>query len=480
MVRPVSAFERRTPTTRLEGDPMAINLQATGIEAVGDMVSWGGHFCLFYETQEDLLDALVSYCKSGLEQGEYCLWVVAEPLTIEQAGQALQRVVPTFDRHFAESRIEIISSQDLFLQGGTFDDKRVAAAMQEKLSLMSAKGYPGLRVTGDTSWLTNKDWAHFCELEENVNKLMGNQRLSVLCTYPLAECGPCEILDTVRTHDFAIARRSGGWDIIEMATLKRAKAEIERLNKELEQRVAERTNELAHVNRVTAMGQLTASITHEVMQPMSAAVTNALAALRWLNSEPPNLENTRQALDRVLKTGNRAIDVIERIRALIKKAPPRKDALQINDTILEAIALTRDEVLKNGISVQTQLAEGLPAVHGDRVQLQQVILNLTINAIEAMSDISNGSRELLIRTGKDASDGVLVAVQDSGSGLSPDGFEQLFEAFYTTKPEGMGMGLPICRSIVEAHGGRLWAAPLDGPGAIFQFTLPIGGEMAGG
>ena len=191
-------------------------------------------------------------------------------------------------------------------------------------------------------------------------------------------------------------------------------------------------------------------------------------------SQPPDLEEVRQALGRIVEDGNRAGDVIGRIRALIKKAPPRKDDLEINEAILEVIALTRGEVVKNGVSVQTQLAEGLPLIQGDRVQLQQVILNLIINAVEAMSGVSEGSRELLIGTGKDASGGVLVAVQDSGPGLNPESFDRLFDAFYTTKPGGMGMGLSICRSIVEAHGGRIWASRTAGPGATVQFTLPVG------
>jgi signal transduction histidine kinase len=196
--------------------------------------------------------------------------------------------------------------------------------------------------------------------------------------------------------------------------------------------------------------------------------------LRFLNAQPPNLEETRQALDATVKQGNRATDVIERIRALIKKAPPRKHALEINGAILEVIALTRGEILKNGVSVQTQLAEGLPLIQGDRVQLQQVILNLIINAVEAMSAVSEGARELLISTGKDASGGVLVAVRDSGPGLNPESFDRLFDAFYTTKPGGMGMGLSICRSIVEAHGGRISASLTAAPGTALQCILPVG------
>jgi signal transduction histidine kinase len=162
-----------------------------------------------------------------------------------------------------------------------------------------------------------------------------------------------------------------------------------------------------------------------------------------------------------------------RIRALAKKAPARKGGLAINEAILEVIALTRGELVKNGVSVQTQFAEGLPLIQGDRVQLQQVILNLIINALEAMRGLSKGSRELLIATGEDASARVLVAVQDSGPGLKPESFDRLFDAFYTTKPGGMGMGLSICHSIVEAHGGRIWATPNAGPGITVQFVLPI-------
>jgi len=236
--------------------------------------------------------------------------------------------------------------------------------------------------------------------------------------------------------------------------------------------------ELAHANRVATMGELSASITHEVMQPVAAAVNNTSAALRWLGKEPPDLEQARQALNRVFANGNRVSEVIGRIRALIKKAPPRKDDLEINKVILEVIALARGEVVKNGVSVQTQLADGLSLIQGDRVELQQVVLNLIINAVEALSSVSEGSRELVITTGKGEPDGVLVVVRDSGPGLSSPGLERIFEAFYTTKPGGLGMGLSICRSIIEAHGGRLWATAAQPQGATFQFTLPAQSNQA--
>lgn len=231
--------------------------------------------------------------------------------------------------------------------------------------------------------------------------------------------------------------------------------------------------ELAHANRVITMGQLTASIAHEVSQPIAATTLNAQAGLRWLGAQPPNLSEVRQILGRIVDDSNRAGDVIGRIRALIKKAPPRKEGVEINEAILEVIALTHGEAAQNGVSVRTQLADGLPLIQADRVQLQQVILNLIINAVEAMRDAGEGPRELLISTGRDASNGVLVSLRDSGPGLNPASLERLFEAFYTTKPAGLGMGLPICHSIIEEHGGRIWAAANEPRGAVFHFTLPV-------
>jgi C4-dicarboxylate-specific signal transduction histidine kinase len=251
---------------------------------------------------------------------------------------------------------------------------------------------------------------------------------------------------------------------------KRKSAEAEARDSERRYRAIE--IELAHANRLATMGQLTASIAHEVNQPIAATVTNAQAGLRWLSGPSPDLEKARHAFARIIKDGKRAGDVITRIRALIKKAPPRKDRLDINEAIREVIALTRGEAVKTGVSVQTDLVEGLPLIHGDRVQLQQVVLNLIINAVEAMSGVSEGARDLLISAGKAKSGGVLVVVMDSGPGLASASLERLFDAFYTTKPGGLGLGLSICRSIIDAHGGRLWASAKVPQGAIFQFVLP--------
>jgi len=258
---------------------------------------------------------------------------------------------------------------------------------------------------------------------------------------------------------FDQARDEGVTFVLDLTGLKRAEAAAREMQMEL-----------AHANRVATMGQLSASIAHEINQPLGAAVTYADAALRWLGANPPNLEEVREALGLILESGIRAGEVMDRIRALIRKAPPQKDSLEINEVILEVIALIGREIEKNGISAQTHLAESLPAIQGDRVQLQQVLLNLLINAIEAMSGMSEGPRELLISTSKSDSM-VVVSVRDSGPGLAPESVERLFESFYTTKPDGLGMGLSICRSIIEAHGGHLLARANVPRGAIFQFTL---------
>ena len=231
--------------------------------------------------------------------------------------------------------------------------------------------------------------------------------------------------------------------------------------------------ELAHVNRVTTMGELSASIAHEVNQPIAATVTNAQAALRWLRAQPPDLDEVRASLSRIVEDGQRAGNVISGIRALINKVPPRKDRFDLNEAVLETVALTRSEVLNHGILLQTELAPGLPRVDGDRTQLQQVILNLILNAVEAMGGLDEGTRELRITTEREAAGGVLVTVRDSGPGLDQAEVERAFTAFYTTKPKGMGMGLAICRSMVEAHGGKMWASANEPRGAVFQFTLPL-------
>jgi signal transduction histidine kinase len=611
---------------------MSVEMRKTGIDVFGD-IPWGTHFCFFYETKADILEALVPYCKAGLESQEFCLWVVAEPITEADAKHALEEAVPDAGRYLDDRSIEILPARDWYLQGGRFDLNRVIAGWNEKLARASARGYAGVRVTGDTAWLGRKDWKDFCEYEESLNTCIANQRLTVLCTYPLAACGASEILDVVRTHQFVVVKRRGSWDVIETAGHKQAKAEIKRLNEELEQRVVERTSQLTAVNeelkkevlerkrteeallrsegysadaqrlthigswacniatkdvihssaehtrlygfdpyrgvpsfeeflervhpedrdlvietlgratrtgtdiemyfrillpngttrymhsvghpvfkpsgevgelagismdvterwqadeereklrqvqadlaylsRVTTMGELTASLAHEIRQPITAAATNAKTCLRWLGRAQPDVEEAREAALRMIKDATRAAETINSISSLFKKSAPQRELVDVSQLILEMIVLLRSEANRYSIAILTDLAD--LQVMADRVQLQQVFMNLMLNAIDAMKDV-NWAGELSISSQEAGNGQLLVSISDTGVGLPSKDADQIFNAFVTTKPQGIGMGLAITRSIIESHGGRLWATANGGRGATFHFTLPR--EMA--
>ena len=259
--------------------------------------------------------------------------------------------------------------------------------------------------------------------------------------------------------------------VLDLTERKRAETEA----RESERRFRNMQMELAHANRLATLGQLAASITHEVKQPITAALLNTQTAQRFLSRQQPDVERAKKAIDRAVLNGMRVSEVVDRTHALVRKEPVRKDRLEINEAISGVIGLTRGEALKNDVQVRTQLAESLPVIQGNRVQIQQVMLNLIVNAVEAMSQMSDDRRELLISTQAEA-DCVLVAVRDSGPGLSEGDIERAFEAFYTTKSSGLGMGLSICRSIVEDHGGRLWATANVPKGAAFQFTVPVNSD----
>jgi PAS domain S-box-containing protein len=255
---------------------------------------------------------------------------------------------------------------------------------------------------------------------------------------------------------------------VDVTERKRAQEEHEKL-RQLE-------SDLAHVNRVSIMGELAASLAHEILHPIATSRNNARAGMRFLELSPPNLAEVGEALACIVRDADRAKDIVNRMRDHIKKAPPQREPFDLNEAIHEVIAMVEGAIDKNRVSVRTRLMEGMISVRGDRVQLQQVVLNLILNAVEAMSSVKEGARELSISTKQGQTSDILVAVQDSGSGIDPEHLERVFAPFYTTKTSGIGMGLSICRSIIAAHGGRLWAEANRPRGAIFQFTLPAGLE----
>ena len=247
-----------------------------------------------------------------------------------------------------------------------------------------------------------------------------------------------------------------------------------------EEALAKVSSELAHVTRVSSLGVLTASIAHEINQPLSGIVTNASTCLRMLAADPPNVDGARETARRTIRDGNRASDVITRLRALCSKKETTIESLDLNEAIREVIALSLSELQRNRVILRTELADDLPLITGDRVQLQQVVLNLLRNASDAMSAVDDRPRHMVITTEREEGDRVRLTVQDAGVGLDPQAMDRLFEAFYTTKNDGMGMGLSVSRSIIERHHGRLWAAPNDGPGATFSFSIPCGPASATG
>jgi signal transduction histidine kinase len=605
---------------------MTVGLRKTGIRLVGN-VPWGTHYCLFYETKDDLLATVVPYFKAGMESGEFCLWAVSAPLTEQEAAAALRDAVPDFDRYVAERSIEIFSAREWYLDGDRFDLERITGGWQEKLHGALARGYEGMRISGNSFWGASKHWKSFCDYERALDESVVSQPMTVLCTYPLTGTSAGEILEVVRAHQAAIGRRRGDWEVVEAPELKEAKQELKLLSEELERGVAERVKqltaanqellaqiaerkrteeelrrseaqlaeaqrlthtgswtwtietgklrwsrelflifgfdpaqgepsyqsavgrihpedwpsfdralvqtlrdrrdfdlsfrillpdgsikfiqaigrpavndageldyvgtvmdvsgrrradealrdaqaELARVTRITAMGELAASIAHEINQPLAAVVTNSDASLRWLSNDPPDLEEARAALRRTVRDANRASDVIKRIRALITRDEPAHAELDLNDVIGEVLALTQSEIDRRNVTVQTDLPGGLPPIRGDRVQLRQVILNLILNALEAIGPVTSRPRALRISSQTENAGAVLVSVEDSGVGLDPTTAGRLFEPFFTTKPGGVGMGLAISRSIIEAHGGRVWASPGAAHGAVFRFSLP--------
>jgi C4-dicarboxylate-specific signal transduction histidine kinase len=243
-----------------------------------------------------------------------------------------------------------------------------------------------------------------------------------------------------------------------------------------EEKLNSARSELAHVARVSSLGVLTASIAHEVNQPLSGIITNASTCLRMLAADPPNIDGARETARRTIRDGNRASDVIARLRALFSRKESATDAVDLNEATREVIALSSSELQRNRVVLQSELASDLPPITGDRVQLQQVLLNLLRNASDAMADVDDRPRQLLIRTEREDGDRVRVTVRDAGVGVDRHSIDKLFDAFYTSKIDGMGIGLSVSRSIIEGHQGRIWAESNDGPGATFSFSIPCGSE----
>src|SRR5882762_8463165 len=373
--------------------------------------------------------------------------------------------------------------------------KRLCRADMGSLRLFEESGLRLMAVRGDP-FLVSQAWSSFPVLEKesflgrlatsrlpahipDLTALEGDHRDDLWVTAAKARHRTALFLPLLKDNEI-VGIISLGRTLVQPFTDKQiclftdfaAEASIALESTRRERQYREMQSELAHANRIATMGQLTASIAHEIKQPIATAHNNARAALNFLDKSPPDVAEVREALTCIVDDTDRASDIVDRIGSLFKKAPPRKEVVDLNAAILEVTALARSEAVKIGVTVGSQLAGELPRIQCDRVQLQQVMLNLIVNAIQSMSGVEDGNRELHISTVSIEPQRVCVAVRDTGHGLRPESLPRLFESFYTTKPDGMGMGLSICRSIIEAHGGRLWATNCEPRGALFQFTIP--------
>jgi signal transduction histidine kinase len=398
---------------------MATEMRKTGVDVVGD-IPWGTHFCLFYETRADLLETLVTYCKAGLENQEFCLWVVAEPLTSEDARHALKRAVPDLDQYLAVGYDQTVQPTVELVLRRTHPEDRALVQQSIDRAVQEMTGF---------------DFEHRLLMPD------GSIKYIRVVGHPAIVAGSSDV-------KFVGAIT----DVTDRERLRQAQAD------------------LAHINRVATMGELTASLAHEIKQPISAALTDAKTCQRWLGRDEPDLPEAREAASRLVKDVTRAADIISSISSLFKKGALQRELIDVNELIREMIVLLRSEANRYSISIRTELAADLPKLMADRVQLQQVFMNLMLNGIDAMKKTSGGG-ELTIKS--EADDGqLLISVSDTGAGLSPEQEDKIFGAFFTTKEHGTGMGLPISRSIIESHGGRLWFAGNSGRGITFQFTLP--------
>jgi len=334
---------------------MTSKLRNTGIGPAGYR-PWGTHFCNFYATKTDLVEMLVPYFKAGLENKEFCIWVLSKPVTEPEAWNALRETIPELDEYLADGSIEIFHAREWYLKHGIFDMERVIRAWNDKLSRALDRGYEGMRVSGNTTWLERRDWSGFCHYEKVLNDSIVNQNMTVLCTYPMATSGASDLLDVVSTHQFAVAMRNGSRELIQTPELKQARAEVKRMNDELELLVVHGTEEieavnrklreaqveLAYINRVMTMGELTASMAHEVKQPLAAIVDKANAGIRFLATQSPDLEEVQQALADIAEQGRMAGEVISRIRAQVKKAESAKAAVDISQSIRDRDRRSQD------------------------------------------------------------------------------------------------------------------------------------------
>ncbi|WP_158621480.1 MEDS domain-containing protein [Corallococcus aberystwythensis] len=452
---------------------MNIPLRPSGIPAVGDL-PWGSHFCQFYGDRDDLVDSLVPYFKAGLENNEHCLWVTSEPFAATDARTMLRNAVPDLDQRMARGQIEIIDHRDWYMQAGGKSPDEVLQGWVDRHGRALAQGYAGLRLTGNTYWLERQDWSGFVDYEARVTDTFKSHNIIGMCSYCLDKCGPMDVLDVVRNHQFALIRQAGAWELIESASVKSAKAELHKLNAELEQRVRERTAELQHALQMREEFLTVAS--HELKTPITSLQLYMESLLRsnergtlTPDLAAPKLLKAKEQCRRLENLINKMLDV--------SRASASDDPLPIEpeeEVDLAEVTRSVGEVFTEALQragCQLRLQADQPAVgHWDRMRLEQVVTNLLSNAIK----YAPGTEvELAVHPSKNSA---TLVVRDGGPGIPEEAQQRVFERFVQLSPKshagGFGLGLWIVRSIVDAHGGSIQLDSKPGEGTTFKVEFP--------
>ncbi|KFE66227.1 MEDS domain-containing protein [Hyalangium minutum] len=463
----------------------SLTLVPSGIPAIGD-IPWGSHFCNFYATAEDLTDSLVPYFKAGLEHNEHCLWVTSEPLGVEDSKAALRTAVPRLEEYLREGRIDIVDHREWYLRGGSKLAEEVLQGWMDRKGQALARGFSGLRISGNTAWLEAKDWKDFTDYETRVNETFRQHEILAMCSYCLHRCEPMGILDVVRNHQFAVARREGTWEVLESASLKLAKEELCRLNEELERRVVERTaaleaalQERAHAEQealaaVRIRDEFLSMASHELKTPLtslqlqlgllkSGVMASGDGVARKLS---PKLQTLERQVTRLNALNNSLLDVTALSTGKLRL---ELQPVELGALVREAVERLEPDFARAGCEVRLELVEELQG-RWDPMRLEQIVVNLLTNAIKY--GLGKPVHIQVQRRGESA----VLAVRDQGIGISSEAQERLFRKFERAVPSqhygGLGLGLYISRTLVEAMQGAIQVDSQPGHGAIFTVTLP--------
>jgi signal transduction histidine kinase len=480
------------------------------LDAALHALAHSGHVCSMDEGALEQLELTVTFVGIGLERGEKCVYV-ADPGREKSIEQALYARGIDVGAALNTKALVLMSPQEARLEGNTLDPYRMFTLWKDLSSRAREEGFARLRGAADMQWILraapgSQRWLAY---ERHLTQLAADSQCLLLCQYHRPDFRAEHLLDVIRTHPNLIHRGTVAHNIYylpsemglpseigsqadpyasELENLlndlhRREHAERKRAVDEVRSEATMRAmqSELERVSRLTTLGLLTASIAHEVNQPLAAIIAHGGAARRWLGKTSPDIDEAAKAIEGVIANAHRSRDVIARIRSLARKADNERELLDVNEMIREILALADAELRQNDVTLRTDFDRTIPRVFGDRVQLQQVTLNLVANGVEAIGALTEGPRELVIRTSLTDRQEVHVAVRDSGVGLPEEDLQTIFEPFYTTKSQGMGIGLSISRSIIQAHDGRLWAQRnADAPGITVHFTLPVRGGITAG